>query len=341
MGDVDQLPFALATSVGPVPIATPRRAAEFALAVQPQFPTVPTLPQHHGSLLAQALDGVAGVTVVPPGLLELDEGARPDPERALESPLDAELHQPLHLTLELARAADGLMGLRLPLLGPVTVALALRSAGVTAKAAAEVAGTVVAARATAALGAAVAAIPDRMIMVVLNEPGLIGAMHPTFPLAPAEVRSLLDPVVDTLDRAGDRRRLLIGVHVPGRTDWSSVIGSGASVISAPADGAMIGWAAALGDYLERGGRIAWGAVPVDQPLGTGEELLWRRLTATWCDLVGEGLDPLLVRTRSFISPVDGLAHFGVPQAERVLGLVESLSVRSRRQAVGARLTLGA
>jgi hypothetical protein len=85
----------------------------------------------------------------------------------------------------------------------------------------------------------------------------------------------------------------------------------------------------------------WGAVPVDQPLGTSEELLWRRMSAMWCELVGEGMDPLQLRSRSLVGPVDGLGHFGVSQAERVLDLVDSLALRVRRQAIGARLTLGA
>jgi hypothetical protein len=340
MGDVDQLPFALATAVGPVPASTPLAAAEFACSIQPLFPTVPTLPHHAASPLAQALEGVTGLRLAPPGLVELDGGAL-DAEAAFAAPLAGTAHEALHTTLGLVRGADDLLGLRVPVLGPITVGLALRSAGVPTDCAVELSTQLVAARAAAALDAALASVPEGVVMVMLNEPGLIGAMHPTFPLSPGEVRAVLDPVVDALDRSTERHRLLIGVHVPGRTDWATIIGSGVSVISTPADGGMLGWAELLADYLERGGRVAWGAVPVDQPLGTGEELLWRRLTATWCELVGEGVDPLLVRTRSFISPADGLAHFGLTQAERVLGLVDSLSTRSRRQAVGARLTLGA
>ncbi len=340
MGDVDELPFALATSVGPVPAPTARGAAEFALSTQPQLPTAPTLAKHGATLLAQALDGLHGVRAAPPGLVALDgETLGFDPGGVAR--LGGEAFEPLQTMLGLARTSDELLGVRIPLLGPVTVALSLRSAGVATEAAVDVAAQLVTVRAAALLDTARAAVPDAVVMMVLNEPGLIGAMHPTFPLGPAEVRALLDPVVDGLDRRNGRGRLLIGAHVPGRTDWGAIISSGVSLISTPADGGMLGWAEVLADFLERGGRVAWGAVPVDQPLGTGEELLWRRLTATWCELVGEGVDPLLLRTRSFIGPADGLAHFGVTQAERVLGLVDSLSVRARRQAVGARLTLGA
>ena len=107
------------------------------------------------------------------------------------------------------------------------------------------------------------------------------------------------------------------------------------------DAGAVGWAPQLADFLDRGGRIAWGAVPVDQPLGTSEELLWRRLSALWCELVGAGMDPLLLRSRSLIGPVDGLGHFGRTQAERLLDLVDEISLRVRRQAIGARLSLGA
>jgi len=129
--------------------------------------------------------------------------------------------------------------------------------------------------------------------------------------------------------------------VPGQTDWETIIASGISVVSAPAEPGLVGWAGELSGFLDRGGRVVWGAVPVDQPLGTGEELLWRRLSAVWCEFVAEGVDPLVLRSRSMIGPVDGLGHFGVTQAERVLDLVDSLATRVRRQAVGARLTLGA
>ena len=196
-------------------------------------------------------------------------------------------------------------------------------------------------RAAAVLDAVRSTMAEGVVFVCASEPGLVGAVHPTFPLAPDQVLELLTPFVDALDRHPRAGELMIGVHVPGQTDWETIIASGVSVISAPAEPGLVGWAGELSSFLDRGGRVVWGAVPVDQPLGTGEELLWRRLSAVWCELVGEGVDPLVLRSRSMIGPVDGLGHFGVTQAERVLDLVDSLATRVRRQAVGARLTLGA
>lgn len=310
-----------------------------ALRAQPDFPTIPVLARTESSLLAQAVTGLSGVQVVPPGLLVVDDDF--DPREVPE----AEPVGPAFDTFceFLSTPAAPAVGVRAALLGPVTLALALRAAGVPTDAAVDLSGQMVARRAERMLGAlrTGSGSGSGPVLLCASEPGLIGAVHPTFPLTPGQVLGLLSPFVDALDKHPLAGQLMIGVHVPGRTDWETVIASGVSVISAPADRSLTRWADALGAYLERGGRVVWGAVPVDQPLGTGEELLWRRLSAVWCELVGEGMDPLALRSRSLVGPVDGLGHFGLSQAERVLDLVDSLSTRVRRQAVGARLTLGA
>ena len=127
-------------------------------------------------------------------------------------------------------------------------------------------------------------------------------------------------MLDASESAGE---LLIGVHVPGRTDWETVLSTGVSLISAPADAGLVGWAPQVADMLEQGGWVAWGAVPVDQPLGTGEELPVAAPGGhLGCHGGASGVDPLLLRQRSMMSPVDGLGHFGVSQAERVIALAD-------------------
>jgi hypothetical protein len=340
-----ELPFGLATSVGPVPVDDVDAAVDAALGSHARFPTAPVVAGPAGSLLAQAVDGVSGIRV-DGGRLDVDPSALPD----LGDPTVGGIEGPAFVALRsfLARlderdAADVLSHgpVRIPLLGPVTLTLALRTAGVAPSHAVAAAGCLVGRRSTAALSALRAAAPEATAVVVLSEPGLIGAMHPTFPLSPGQTRSLLDPVVDGLDRHPGAGRMLIGVHVPGRTDWATILGSGVSLVSTPVDPGLVGWAPALSQHLEAGGWIAWGAVPVDRPLGTNEQILWRRLTETWNELAAVGVDPMLVRLHSMVSPADGLAHFGPSQAERVLDLTSALSTRVRRQTIAARLSLGA
>ncbi len=345
MGRLVELPFGLSTSVGDLPFTSDDAAVDLALSTQPTFPTVPTsaAPQH--SLLAQACSTVAGLSVASPGVIEVPEDFDADTVE-VDFNLDASVFQPLQTFLR--RIADhrlttgeSFVGTRIGVLGPITFAQALRAAGVDLDAALRLTQRVIPTLAATLLGAYRSAVAGDSVVVVMVEPALVGAMHPTFPLSPGEVTSTLIPTVDALDRYPGRGDLLIGVHVAGRTDWPSIISSGVSLISVPADDALVSAAPALNAFLDAGGSIAWGAVPVDQPLGTGGEVFWRRLGGVWCSLVGEGLDPFQLRACSLLGPSDGLGHFGVSQVVRAMGLVDSLSVRVRRQAIGARLSLGA
>lgn len=348
MGDLAQLDSGLVTSVGPVPFEDIADAVDFAYRTMPVFPTVPSPGTGPRSLLGQAVDGLAGVEARRSGLLRLDDSF--DPCAAIEASeagavaLGAGFDMFRGFVDRLAGHAAGtplFVGVRLPVLGPVTTALGFRAAGVDDRTAVALAGSLVARRAVRMLAEVRAALPDHVVMVCMNESGLVGAMHPTFPLDPEVTQGLLQRVVDALDAQAAAGPLLIGAHVPGRSDWDTVVASGVSVLSVPVTAGLPGWAATLADFLQRGGRVAWGAVPVDQPLGSGEELLWRRLSSVWCDLVAEGVDPLALRRRSLVSPVDGLGHFGPSQAELVVDLLGSLSVRIARQTLAARLSLGA
>ena len=347
MGGGVEIPFGLATSVGPLPFGSVEPAVAFALSAHPRFPTAPVLGGAENSLLARAVDGVSGIEVLPPGLLRVDPADLPSPGGAISAgaSLDGAPHAALRSFLDALAAADGGRShsgpVRVGVLGPVTLTLALQAAGVPLVRASALARTLVEQRSAAVLAATRRAAPDAVAVIVLSEPGLIGAMHPTFPLSPTEVRTLLDPVVDVLDRSPSAGELIIGIHVPGRTDWETILASGVSLVSAPADAGLVGWAEQLGSMLERGGWIAWGCVPVDQPLGTSEELLWRRLAALWGEMGAVGVDPMLLRLRSMVSPADGLGHFGVSQAGLVIDLVSSISSRVRRQTIAARLSLGA
>lgn len=333
MAEGADLPFGLASAVGPVPFASADDAVAFALR-RPRYPTVPVTSDPSASLWAQAVSG-------------LDDGIGPDAAGAdLSGPAFAAAHAFVDALAHLDVASVP-VAIRVPVLGPVTVASELRRLGRPAEDADRIAVEVVSARAVALLGliraagavSGSAAAP--VVSVVLEEPGLVGSMHPTYPRRPAEIRSLLDPVIDALDRAAPSRSLLIGVHVAGPCDWPSVIGSGASLLCVPVDRTVSGWAPLFGDLLDRGGRICWGVVPVDRPLGRSTDRYWRRLVALWTAMVAEGVDPMALRLRSSFSPADGLDAFGPSQAELVMELTAEVAERVSHQAVAARLSLGA
>lgn len=346
-----ELALGLASSVGPVPFASADEAVDFSLRLHGRFPTVPVTTSREASLLAQAVSGVPAIAPSRDGDGLVIDGRVPSPDDvgAAAGSVDGPAFGSLHVMAErLAGSSDvgQAVPVRVPVLGPVTLAAHLHLAGVPLSEAAAVATAAVASRSVAALDALRRDATGRSehhrpVTVVLCEPALVGSMHPTFPLLPARIRAILDPVVDALDRSASRGPLLIGVHVPGPCDWSTVVGSGASFLCLPVDRSVAGWAGLFGDLLERGGRICWGVVPVDRPIGSSADPHWRRLIALWTTLVSEGVDPMLLRLRSSFSPADGLGRFGTDQAALVMDLTVGVAERIRHQAVAARLSLGA
>ena len=222
------------------------------------------------------------------------------------------------------------------LTGPVTVGLGLRRDGVTPEAAGRRAASDVGRRARTLVDAAHELVPDAPVVVVLDEPGLANSMHPTFPMGSREITDLVDSVADDL---GDEAT--IGVSVNGRADWAAILSSSIRFLGAPVSAPLETVAVELSAFLDRGGVIAWGAVPTNEPMGTSTDRLWRRLSELWTVLVRAGVDPVLLRERSIITTAGDLGGFGAAQTERAILLTQDLAARVIRQVRGLRLSVGA
>lgn len=331
------LPAGLATSIGSVPHYDPSEAVDFALRYTPRLPAAPTLPGRspREGMVAQAAIGVRGVTVDDDGGLDIDHD-RLDLVDPLESTgFDSDAYAGLRAFLN--AVVDRTDPVKLQLTGPLTLGVALHAAGVDAERAFLVAGAAVRARAQALLDLLDERIPQCARVVFLDEPALVAARLPGFPL-PAE--AAVDLVSTGL--AALEGRAVSGLHCCGQADWNLVLQTGPQIISLPAEFAVVESAAgAFAGFLDRGGWVAWGAVPTHEPVGTTPERLWRHLSAVWCALVQEGCDPVLLRTQAMITPVCGLAGHGVTQAEQVMEFTAELAERLGDQAIGVRLQVGA
>ena len=334
----DTLEFApgTETSIGSLPHVDPREAVEFVLARQGRLPAAPSLPQRTPleSMIAQAAWGIPGVLVGEDGSLDLALD-RLDPEAPLA---DSDLSGEPFLTLRtfLGAVHGRSEPVKLQLTGPVTLGLALHAAGADAERAFAVAGAAVRARAAGLLALAERLAPGTPLVVFLDEPGLTGLMHPEFPLDPESAVDLTSGSLAVLERGA-----LTGLHCCGPTDWKLVMQAGPRILSSPLAFGLEHASESLGRFLERGGLIAWGAVPTDEPLGSNPGRLWRQLSASWCELVQGGCDPVLLRLQSLVTPACGLATHGVPQAEQVLSLTRQVASRVHDQALGVRLSVGA
>lgn len=320
----------LATTCGSLPHASLDEAADLLLGAVPDLPAAPTLPNRHPDegMLGQAAAGMTGVAVdAGGGLVVVDpdavdaggvgDGAGDLPSEAFASVLG-------FLDLLARRRWRG--PVKLQCTGPVTLGAALVSAGVAPRRAFPAAGAATRRRARALVAATQQRLPGAALVVVVDEPSLAAA---TLGDAPVGVEEAVDLVSGTL--AAVEAGAVSGLHCCAPADWGAVLRAGPQVLSLPVDIASTVRAADLGPFLERGGWVAWGAVPTGGPLapidGRGTARLWRQLADRWHRLADGGVDPVLLRRRALVTPACGLARHDVTQAALALRLTAALGAR--------------
>jgi hypothetical protein len=329
----------VATSIGSLPHRDPDEAARFILERHPDLPAAPSLPQRSPaeSMLAQAVWGLSGVATGDDGRPALT--GRPGEVGRSRTPFRID-HEPwVGLRVFLEHVEGRTDPVKIQLTGPVTLGRALHAAGVDADRAFAVAGATVRARAGEIVATVRGRLADAPLLVMLDEPGLVGSAHPRFPIGPDQTLDLLSGAVAAIEST--RGPVLTGIHCCGAADWTTVLEAGPDVLAAPVDAGLAFVPGAIRSFFDRGGRIAWGAVPTDAPVGPSPERPWRRLADAWCVLVRAGCDPGRLRRRALVTPACGLAGHGTTQADRALVVAAAVGRRIHEQSAVARLTVGA
>jgi len=331
-----RLPLGLATGIGSLPHFDPAEAVDFALRHNPRLPAAPALParSRREGMIAQAADGIAGISVGLDGSLAVAP-AELDPEAPLGGAGFAG-DAFIGLRAFLNAVTDRPGPLKVSVTGPVTLGVALHAIGVDAELAFRIAGAAVRERAAGLLALVHQRVPQAQVVAFVDEPSLASCTHPGFPIAPLDAIDLVSSALATLES-----RAITGLHCCARADWRLLLQSGPQILSAPVEAGLEAAGGTLADYLEHGGWVAWGAVPTDRPIGSTVDRLWRRLSLLWTELVGQGCDPVRLRTQAMITPACGLARHGITQAEQVMGYTTRLAQRLHDQAIGVRLSVGA
>jgi hypothetical protein len=329
-------PIGTVTSIGSLPHRDREAAVAFVLDRTPGLPASPSLPalEPREGMLAQAAWGIRGVTVGQDGTLGVDP-ARLDPDAPLGDRCMAGVPfatQRAFLTAVAARTAP----IKLQLTGPVTLGLALRAAGADADVAFAVASRAVRARAHQLIARARASVPAAPLVVFVDEPGLVDGLSPGGSLGAERAIDLVSGALAAIEP-----HAVSGVHCCGRTDWRVLLQAGPHVLSLPAGAGIDGSAGALAGFLERGGYVAWGAVPTDGPVGESAARLWRVLSTQWRELVQAGCDPSRLRRQALVTPVCGLALHDEGHADQVFALTSAVARRLHDQLFGVDLSVGA
>ncbi len=329
------IPQGAATGIGSLPHVDRREAARYVLERLPELPFVPTLP--HASEaehpLAQGLVGVRGVRIDGDGGVDVDP-SRLHPLAKVVADIDHDAFGSLRAFL---REAAGRTGpVKWQFTGPLTLGLALMRRGAPPGIAFDVAVRAVRTHLRAVHEAVAAALPASSQVVFLDEPVMSTVLCPGFPLPPDAALDLVSGALAALEG-----RAFAGIHCCSEPDVAALVAAGPALVSVPVHAGLARSAGYLARFLERGGVIAWGAIPVDGPVGLTAERHWRELSALWCELVQGGCDAARLRRQSLVTPVCGLADHDQAMAARVFDLAVDLSERVVTQAVATRLSLGA
>ena len=324
------------TGIGSLPHRNASQAAEFVFEAF-DVPAIPSLPRRSPaeSSIAQALVGVAGVTLGQYGMVSVDVD-RLDPTTSVDTDLRSDNFVGFRTFLELAAGRRYEGPIKWQFVGPISVGVTLRRAGASPEIAFAVAVQVVSDHLRALSSAVSAALPSSPQLVVLDEPLVEGLMARDFPIAPDQAIDLLSEAMAVLEPGAT-----IGVHCCGDADVATLLESGPSLLSLPASMSLVPLAGYLDRFLRNGGWIAWGAVATEGPIGVTSTRSWHQLAKVWCELVQRGCDPELLRIQSLLTPECGLGTHSVDVAERLCHSLRDVSRSVRSEAAAAKFVLGA
>lgn len=330
--------------VGSLPHRDTDSAVAFAWTAT-SVPTIPSLPRRSPAegMIAQALVGIQGVSLGQYGGINVDLEAL-DLAGDVTTDLRSDAYGAFSAFLASARGRDGQPShVKWQFVGPLTLGFALVRVGLAVEVAAPLAMQAVRCHVRALQDEVSRAMPGTTQIVVFDEPMLHKALQPDFPVPPDEVIDFVSGALAAVD-AGN----VSGVHSCSETDWVALLSTGANILSVPAPSvsdeeqmsAMLAAAPRISEHLDHGGHIAWGAVRTDGPIAHSPDRPWKNLAGALCALVNNGVDPMLIRRNSFITPACGLGTHSVAVAERVMSNVRELSTRITEQAAASLLTLG-
>lgn len=330
--------------VGSLPHRETADAVEFAWR-STDIVTIPSLPRRSPAelMVPQGLAGIEGVTSGQYGGIAVDLDAL-DLAGEVVTDLASDSYAGFAAFLESARGRAEFPPLvKWQFVGPLTLGFSLVRSGLAVEVAAPLAQQAVRCHVRALQDEVARAMPGTTQIVLFDEPMLHDALVPDFPVPPDEVLDFVSGALAAVDPSN-----VSGVHSCAETDWLALLSIGANIISVPVPSAsdeeqMAAMSAAtprIAEHLEMGGHIAWGAIRTDGPIAATPDRSWKNLAAVMCALVKQGVDPLLVRRNSFVTPACGLDAHSVSVAERVFSHTRDLASRIADQATASLLTLG-
>lgn len=170
------------------------------------------------------------------------------------------------------------------------------------------------------------------VLVFFDEPALAGFGSSEFiSISRQDVLDSLNEVIEQVQL----RNGLAGIHICANADWSVLLESKTDILSFDAYAyfeKLAMFEQGLKSFLERGGVIAWGIVPTQDPESIEKETpetLARKLQEQFKHLERMGIDYEQLFAQSLITPSCGTGSLSLDLAEKVLSLTREVSERMR------------
>ena len=328
------IPSGITSGIGGLPHRDAAEAAVFSLKSM-DIPAIPTLPRRSPAEgpVPQAMVGMQGITIGQYGSISVD-AALVDPLASIVTDLQHDAFVGFRTFLDVAQGYTGWV--KWQFVGPITFGMALMRAGVPISEAFESAVRCIRDRVQTLMAAVDTALPGCQQLVFIEESDFAELMQPGFPIAPDTAIDLVSGALAAIEPSG-----VAGLHVCGFADIPSQLAAGPAVISLPVRAEVAESAGYLMHFMERGGVVAWGAVPTSGPIAMSAERPWRNLSQLWCELVQRGVDPVMLREQAIITPECGLSSHTPAVAARVHRLAAEVGRRARDQAQASKWVLGA
>jgi methionine synthase II (cobalamin-independent) len=171
-------------------------------------------------------------------------------------------------------------------------------------------------------------------IVFFDEPGFVSFGSSAFiSISREQVNAAMAEVIDGVHGAGG----LAGIHICANGDFSLALDAGVDIISFDAynffDKLML-YSDKVREFIGRGGILAWGIVPTDNPEHIEKESI-ASLEQKWEEEVAQvqalGFDRKKIMAQSLITPSCGTGSLTLDQAVKVLELTRELSRELRKK----------
>jgi hypothetical protein len=169
------------------------------------------------------------------------------------------------------------------------------------------------------------------VIVFIDDPAMYALSSGLYSLSPEMVAGKLREIITAVHDEGG----IAGIHCCGNADWPLLFRTGADIVSFDAfayrDKVLL-YPGEIGEFLRRGGALAWGIVPTTGFTGSETaEGLADALDGGMERLAAAGINRTAILRQSLITPACGLGSLDPVQAVAILRLTREVSDKMQRQ----------